>query len=194
MNAERMHAVARRLSSDIEETRLADLMDELQNALVNAANSPQDSHWQNEVSSLRTQVESALDASRVSEMAPLEIQVLEEWGVTDVVGPGLRAVVDRAFTANQITLATARDEIAEAADRLRDLRSQLTTLSEALRWFNVGAEELDEGEFEIDILVPRQAVRSELGALGAELQRLQEVLLPFVELGRTPLVVATDRS
>ncbi|MCP3879976.1 MAG: hypothetical protein GY701_16525, partial [Sulfitobacter sp.] len=197
MNVERLHAVARRLADDLSQNRLPELIGQLHTALSNAVNAPQDANQQNQVSSLRSQVESALDASSVDDFSPLEVQVLEELGITHLVGHELRQTVERAFVGNQITLATARDEIGEFVEPLSELQAQLTSLLDSLTWFDIGAEELASGQFEVDILIPREAVRNELGRLGDEFREIEDLLLPFVELAtgsRPPIEVRTIAS
>jgi hypothetical protein len=182
MNVERMHAVAKRLANDLQRTNLPELVAQLHSALTNAVNSPQDANQQNQVATLRAQVEAALEASEVDTFSPLEVQVLREWGVTHLLGAELRDALDQAFVGNQITLATASEQLGEFVQPLSELNQQLGSLLESLGWFKIESEDLEPGQFEIDILIPRSAVRNELGALGDEFKQLQALLLPFVEL------------
>jgi hypothetical protein len=146
------------------------------------SNAPQEASYQQTVSELRSQVRSALTNSVVNKMSPVEQQVLDEWGVSHLVGEALLSTIDDAFDRNQITVQTALEEINAVAPPVRQLVAHLEHLIEALSELNIGAEELDPGEFEIDVLIPRTAVRDELGALGRELAELERILLPFVEL------------
>jgi hypothetical protein len=51
-----------------------------------------------------------------------------------------------------------------------------------LEFFEIGAEELNAGEFEIGFLIPRSVVRDGLESLGKEFVQLKRLLGPFTEL------------
>lgn len=182
MNAERMHAVARKLREDLQETDLPGLLQRLAEAMTNMVNAPQEASYQQNVSELRAEIGNALRGSVVNTMSPLERQVLDEWGVSDVLGETLLEEIERAFDANQFTIQTALEEVTRFVDPVQGLQSQLDQLVGALEGLRIGAEELQPGEFEIDVLVPRAAVRDELGELGKEFTDLEKIMLPFVEL------------
>lgn len=182
MNAERMHAVARKLREDLRSTDLPGLLQRLTEAMTNMVNAPQESSYQQTVSTLRAELGTALRSSVVNSMSPVERQVLDEWGVSHLLGETLLEQVEAAFDGNQFTLQTALEEVTKFVAPLQGLQAQLDQLVGALEGLRIGAEELAPGEFEIDVLVPRAAVRDELGALGEEFSELEKILLPFVEL------------
>lgn len=182
MNAERLHAVARRVRDDLAATDLPGLMQRLAEALANMASAPQDPTHQSTVSTLRSELAAALTSSVVNTFSPLERQVIDEWGVAELLGAELLATVEQIFQANQITAQTAQEQIAELVTPLQALKAQLDQLTAAMAGLSVVSEELAPGEFEIDVLLPRAAVRNELGALGVELKELDDILQPLIEL------------
>jgi len=87
--------------------------------------------------------------------------------------------------------------MSQITERLNELVGNLDQLLATLPYFGVEQERLAPGEFEIDILVPRTAVRNSLGRLGAEFRELEQILLPFVELttgSRPPLEIRSIGS
>lgn len=182
MNAERMHAVARKLREDLHETDLAGVLQRLSEAMTNMVNAPQEPSYQQNVSTLRAEIGTALRDSMVNTMSPVELQVLDEWGVSHLLGEALLEQIENAFDANQFTIQTALEQVTSFVQPVQGLQSQLDQLVGALGGLRIGAEELQPGEFEIDVLVPRAAVRDELGELGTELTELEKILLPFLEL------------
>ena len=182
VNAERMHAVARKLREDLQETDLAGLLQRLSEAMTNMVNAPQEPSYQQNVSTLRAEIGTALRDSMVNTMSPVELQVLDEWGVSHLLGGALLEQIENAFDANQCTIQTALEQVSSFVQPVQGLESQLDQLVGALRGLRIGAEELQPGEFEIDVLVPRAVVRDELGELGTELTELEKILLPFLEL------------
>ncbi len=182
VNAERMHAVAQKLRADLEATDLPGLLQRLSEAMTNMANVPQEPSYQATVSTLRAQLGTALRNSVVNTMSPVERQVLDEWGVSQLLGEALLEQIEAAFEGNQLTIQTAQQEVSRVVAPIPVLQAHLDQLVSALEGLRIGAEELEPGEFEIDLLVPRASVRDELGELGNEFAQLERILLPFVEL------------
>lgn len=115
-------------------------------------------------------------------MSPVERQVLDEWGVSHLLGEALLEQIETAFDGNQFTIQTAQQEVERFVAPVQALQTQLDQLIAAMEGLRIGAEELDPGEFEVDVLVPRVAVRGELGELGKEFTELEKILIPFAEL------------
>lgn len=182
MNAERMHAVARKLHADLQATDLPGLLQRLSEAMTNMVNAPQEASYQTTVSTLRAEIATALGDSVVNTMSPVERQVLEEWGVSHLLGEALLEQIETAFDGNQLTIQTAQQEVERFVAPVQGLQTQLDQLIAAMEGLRIGAEELEPGEFEVDVLVPRVAVRDELGELGKEFTELEKILLPFTEL------------
>lgn len=182
MNAERLHAVARRVRDDLAESDLPGVLQRLVEGLQNMANAPQEPSYQSTVSELRSELTELLTRSDINDFSPVERQVVREWGVDELLGTELLAKVDQIFNENQITIQTAHQQVAELVAPVQALKDRLDQLIAALDGLRIGAEELQPAEFEIDILVPRAAVRNELGALGVELKELENILLPLIEL------------
>jgi len=182
MNADRMNAVAVRLREDLRATNLVDLMAQLDTALTNASNAPQDPNYGNQVAQLRSQVMGVLASSDVNSFSPVERQVLDEWQVTDLLGEHLAERIDSIFQGNQITVPAAAQQIHDLVGPLQAVLTNLDALIPSLEFLHIGREELDAGQFEVDILIPRKAVRDELGELGQEFRAINEMLLPLVEL------------
>lgn len=182
MNAERMHAVARKLHADLQATDLPGQLQRLSETMTSMVNAPQEASYQTTVSTLRAEVSAALRNSVVNTMSPVERQVLDEWGVSHLLGETLLEQIETAFDGNQFTIQTAQQEVERFVAPLQGLQAQLDQLTAAMEGLRIGAEELEPGEFEVDVLVPRAAVRDELGELGTEFTELEKILLPFVEL------------
>lgn len=182
MNAERLHAVARRIRDDLAESDLPGVLQRLVEGLQNMANAPQEPSYQSTVSELRSELTQLLARSVINDFSPVERQVVREWGVDDLLGTELLTKVNQIFNENQITIQTAQEQVAELVAPVQALKDRLDQLIAALDGLGIGAEELQPAEFEIDILVPRAAVRNELGALGVELKELENILLPLIEL------------
>ena len=82
-------------------------------------------------------------------------------------------------------------------DAVEELQGSLQSLLSAFSHFTLGKEDIAPGDAELSVLIPREAVASELPKLGEELLQIQRVLGPFSELAtglRRPLTVNTIAS
>jgi hypothetical protein len=81
-----------------------------------------------------------------------------------------------------MTPTAAAEELAPLAGRLNSLNDSVRQLLLAFEAFEIGAEELEPGEFEVGVLIPRPAVSNSLESLGAEFVAIDGILAPFYEL------------
>jgi hypothetical protein len=179
MNVERLHAIVNALAEDLAATTAPTLVRQLATALQQSA---QDPSQQQTASSTRQQLEQALADAPSNEFSPAWRQALEELGVADLFGTALLDQIEAIIARNDITPSAAAAELTPIADRLDQLNTALEQIRSALDFFNIGAEGLEPGEFEIGFLIPRPAVDDELEELGEEFVHLKRVLGPFLEL------------
>ena len=197
MNVERLHAIAKAVNAEIRQMELLGKMTALQSALTNQANSPQEPSYQQSVATSRQELVDVLTDAPSDSYTPTWRQVIDEMGFDDLVGAQLLKRIDEIFNRNQITTSVARDEVTQLTTDLQELVTALHSLLESLAYFEIGSEELDPGEAEVGVLIPRPAVDEELPKLGGEFEELQNILGPFLELAegsRPPLKVRTISS
>ena len=165
-------------------------MQQLRDALQNQVNAPQEPSYQQEVSTALQQLSESLAAAESNAFPPTWEQALEELGVQGLIGQPLADAVREVFERNQITPSVAHEEIEALTTRLEALASALDQLLDGLSHLRVGSEDLDPGEAEVGILIPRAVVSNELSQLGDEFVELQKLLGPFFEIvtGSRPAV------
>lgn len=178
VNTERLHAIANAVEAEISAGSLT-AVQELVTALRQAA---QDPGHQPAVSSLREQLGSQLRAAPSNGFSPAWREALTELGIADLLGESLLERVEEIFQRNEITLNTAADELQPYAERLAGLNEALERISGGFDYFQIGAEELAAGEFEVGFLIPREAVDADIGELGDEFVKIKRILGPFLEL------------
>jgi hypothetical protein len=182
MNAERLHAIARSLRAELDEADVPTLVRQLAEALQQQVGDPSQPAHQETVSNLRRQLDETLRQAPSNDFSPAWRQTVGEVGVDDLLGDTLRERIREIFERNEITPASAATELVEIADRIEAFSGALTQLLESFAFFDIGAEQLAPGEFEIGFLIPREAVGNELKELGREFVKLQSTLNPFLEL------------
>ncbi len=183
MNAERLHAIAFELRKDLQTTNAPGLIASLSDGLKNLAQNPSDASYQQQVAERRAELERALQASASNDFSPAWREAVEELGVSDLLGNNLHRAVDEILQRHEaITPSAASEELTSLASRVEELNNNLEALIVALHWFEIGSEELEFGQFEVGVLIPRAEVKNELGPLAEEFVALRKILLPFVEL------------
>jgi hypothetical protein len=178
MNAERLHAIVNALAEELSAADTPNVIRQLTSALQQ----PQDPSQQQVAANLRQQLEERLAQAPSNEFSPAWKQSLEELGVADLFGTPLLEQIESILARNEITPSAAATELATIADRLDALNAAISQIRPGFQFFNIGAEELEPGDFEIGFLIPRPAVDDELQELGEEFGRLKRILGPFLEL------------
>lgn len=197
MNVERLHAIAKAVNAEIGQMDLVGKMTALQSALTNQANAPQEPGYQQSVATSRQALADVLADAPSDSYTPTWRQAIEELGFDDLLGAELLERIDEIFNRNQITTSVARDDVTQLAAHLQELVTALQSMLDSLAYFKIGSEELEPGEAEVGVLIPRPAVKEELPKLGEEFEELQKILGPFLELAegsRPPLKVRTISS
>jgi hypothetical protein len=182
MNAERLHAIALALKAELTETESPSLLQQLVGALRQMVEDPNQPAHQQAVGAVRQQLYGALTGASSNDFSPAWREALDELGVAELLGENLRERIDVVLGRNEITPTAAADELAPLDARLQELNQALDSVLAGFQFFALGAEDLPPGAFEVGFLVPRPAVKEELGALGAEFIDLKRILGPLLEL------------
>jgi hypothetical protein len=182
VNAERLHAIARAYSEDVNRSGVQSRLVELTSALQNLVSQPNSPELQSAVSQARQNLSLAISTSQIDNWPATWQQALEEMGLRAFTGESLQHMVDGAFVENDLTPQTANARLAEISNTLTDELSVVASLVAALDRLHIGAEDLAPGEAEVMISIPRGEVHSNLPDLGAEFRRLDNILAPFEEI------------
>jgi len=182
MNAERLHAIVKAIRQDLGETDAAKLLTLLSKNLEALASQPSASAAQEQVSSILKTLAEKLKSASSNDFPPTWRQAIDEFGLTDLLGRRLNQRISRVFTRNQLTPAVALKEIQDLRDRVQSLGSAADQLLGSFEYLEIGAEELEPGQAEVGILVPRDFIKNRLDELGDELTELDQILGVFSEI------------
>ena len=197
MNAERLHAIAISVGQYLQSTNTLGLLQALSKALQAQVSQPQEPSHQQTVADRLAQLTEKLEQSPAEVFPPTWYQALEEFDVDGLFGEALVSRVKEIFAGNQITPTIVRDEINALVQRLSNFQETLSKIRDGFEALSIGAEKLEAGDAEIGILIPRDFVDHSLDKLGAELDELNGILLPFSEIageGRPSFKVRTLSS
>ena len=182
MNAEKLHAICRELQQEINESNLVAKLQQVVNSLQNVVNQPQQPGPQTTLTNNMNQLYATLSEASSNNFSPGWRQTLDEIGGFDLLGERLEERIRGVFERNQITPASALNEIAEMFKSLEKFKGAIDKVVSGFNTLNVGAEELEPGECELGVLVPREAVENKLNLFGEELQQLSFIFNTFSEL------------
>lgn len=192
MNAERLHALLQSIASDLQETQAVASLTALVAALQNQSSNPQAAQFQVEVGTVRDALIRALKAGPSNQLSPSYRHALEEMDVEHLLGASLAARVQAAFSGNDLTPAVVQSAVQSLVEKVTLLEQTASQTIAGLSYFEIGSEGLEPGEFEVNVMIPRAAVDTELRKLGEEFVQLESIFLPFEELttgSRPPLQV-----
>ncbi len=181
MNAEQLHSIIKAVKDEIEQTDLINQLSGLVNALkqvINQSQAPQ----QEALSKMLNHVFELLKNAPSDDFSPAWKQILEELCLAELLGKNLKNKLENIFHRTLITPATAQKEVIEILTSLQQFNEAIDNIINSFDIFHIGAEELEPGECEIGLLVPRKAVDNSLDKLGKELNELNFIFNTFSEL------------
>ena len=183
VNAERLHAIVTELQQELAATEEPALIERLIQSVTGLAQQPGQPAPEQQLAEVRRQLNENLASAPSNDYSAAMQRALKELGVADLLGIRLREQIEEIFDRNEITPSAAAEELRPIADRVNGLNNAIEQVRQGFDFFNIGSEELDPGEFEIEFLIPRPAIKNDLGALGDEFNQVKRILGPFLELG-----------
>ncbi|NMM86205.1 hypothetical protein B2J88_17825 [Rhodococcus sp. SRB_17] len=167
---------------DLAESSALSHLQQLSTALSNLSSQPGQAEYQRQVSTSLHALESALTNAQVNTFSPTWRQVLDETAMSELLGVSLLARVQAAIAENQLTPTVASSAVQQLFAELQALSTHVDQLLAALRHLQVGQEDLEPGECEIGVLVPRNFVSNRLDKFADELEELNRIFGTFSEL------------
>lgn len=182
MNAERLHAIAVAVLDDLKATKLDEILKQLIAALQNSVNQPNAPEFQKQVGDYRTALNASLLAAPSNDFSPTWKQAVQELGLRDLLGTNLQVRIEEIFNRNQITASIALNELQTIYSHLTWYREALEQIVSSFKRMNIGMEELEPGQCEIGMLVPRPAIHNRLDEFAKDLGDLNGIFGTFAEL------------
>ena len=182
MNTERLHAIVIAVIDDINTTSTEATLQQLVQSLQNQINQPQSPEFQSQVSQHLKTLYDALAVSKSNDYSPAWKQSLKGLGVQDLLGNSLRERIQEIFGRNQITPSVALQELQELHMQLATYKTSFDEVISSFKKLNIGSEQLEKGQCEVGILIPRPAVSNKLKELSKDLDRIEKLFGTFSEL------------
>jgi hypothetical protein len=180
MNVEHLHRVAQLVWDELESTDAPGLISRLRNGLETFSASPSDAQAQQLISEARLGLQGVLPDAPSNTLPRSDRQVLDEIGISEVLGQRLLDRVEEILTRNEMTPSVALSETEPINGRLKEVVESLQLLLRALDAFGIGMDDLVD-DYEVGVAIPRVA-KSTLPELGREFVELQKIFGTFEEL------------
>lgn len=181
MNAERLHAIAIALNKEMKAIKTVEKIQNLKESLDNTVNQnhPQ---YQEELAKNLQIVDSSLASCPSDNFSPAWRQLLSELGGDNLFGLSLHKQIQNIFQTNAITPAVALKQLEALLSKLEAFKEGLENLLSSFQQFKIGNEQLEPGQCEIGMLIPRDAVKNQLPNFAQELKELVFILNTFSEV------------
>lgn len=182
MNAERLHSIGVAIKEELAQTDLLANLQLLSSALVQQVNQPGQPQYQQEVARVLAALNDGAAQSSAPNYSPTWQQVLDEIGATSLLAPAVYERVAAIFARNQITPSIASTEVEALRTAVQIFAAAIDQLVASLVVLKIGREELDPGECEVGVLVPRGFVDNRLDKFSEELKEIDKIFGVFEEL------------
>lgn len=197
MNIEKAHAIFLAIRDEIKSDQTVSLFQQLVTALQNQVSQPQQPNHQQQVSAHLKNLRTKLSNAKSNNFSPAWRMMIEELEISDYLGVHLLETVDEIFSRNQITPATALEELNQIFPKLQSIEAALNQILTGFSSLKIGAEELEPGSCEIGVLIPRTAIKNNIENLSKELKEISGIFGTFEEIStgeRTGLELRTVSS
>jgi len=182
MNVEKLNSLAYDIVEENKTLQYVPKFQNVINTLQQVIAQPQQPQHQTNLSKQLDALKDALSSSLVNSLSPAWYQVLVELEIDDVLGNNLYQEIEKILSQNQITPAKAKEELNEHFSKLNSKITGFTNAVSGLETLGIGYDELEEGECEIGVLIPREYIKNDLGKLGDEIKELTFIFNNYSEL------------
>ena len=182
MNVERLHAIILSIKSEIDSIGIVSHLAQLTAHLQNVVSQPQQPTHQTKVAAAREEINTGLTSAASNDYSPAWRQTVSELGIDDLLGLRLKERIDAIFLQNQITPQVALKKIREIEQSLNSCSEAINQMVAGFKSFGIEAEQLNPGEGEVGILVPRPYLDNRFDELAKELKELNGILTVMGEI------------
>jgi len=198
MNAEQLHAISIELQEIINESQTKHLLSKLKSALQQLVSQP--SQHQELVAQTRSDLVENLSTSTYNEWTLNRLQIAKEIGSTEIFGFALASRIEQSFETNAATPEVIRTDIEQMETEVSEFDAALTQLIQSFEAFEIGFEELEAGEGEIGVIIPRATTdnlsdfTTDLKKINWELKTLADALTGTPENFQIRTISSSDFS
>ncbi len=181
MNVEKLLSFIEEIEDDFDKNDILPGLQRVVSSLQQYVGQPNPQTSQN----FRTTLDglnTSLDACDTNSLVPSKLSIFKEIDGYEYIGTGLRHRIETILSTNQVTPADSVQQLGELHTEVTGFYTRLSTTQEALTGFNIAPDELEENEYEIGIVFPREKFDSNLGSFRKEMQFVNLLVTTVSEL------------
>jgi hypothetical protein len=181
MNASRLREVVDLLLKIEEDSQLQSKLSQSINLLNNIIQQPQSENFQTQFASLLDNLHTT-SQKILGSLQPVQLSLIDELGGSKFFTTDIADFIDGNVKANVMTPAVARDKIQSFLTDRQKYLQQITQLKDALFTLGIEANNVQPGDAELGILIPRSLFDNDLELLIKELSEIRFVVRAFSEV------------
>jgi len=181
MHVGRLHAALERIKKEYEDKKILELLSQLQAGLQQSVSQP----TPDTAKAFKTQyskVLKVLSQSDVNTVTPTQRMIFDDIGASQYVGNGLLSRIKKLISSNQIVPANALSELNEVIQGLTTYLGSITNIINEFETLEIEYEELEPGEFEGGISIPRDVIEPSLEDLAKEFASIDTFVKTIKEI------------
>lgn len=182
MNVEKVHKLANDIVTENSKLGILDKFQSMIDDLQNIISQPNQPHFQNNLATTLKELKGSLQKSLTNTLSPAWYQMLVDLEIDDIMGNNLDKRIENIFAKNQITPATAKQELEEIFNKLTNKYTGFSNIVNGLKSLNIGYDELEENVCEIGFLIPRDFIENNIECLAREIKEINFILNSYSEL------------
>lgn len=181
MNVERLYTVAKEISEDFNRTGALNLLTQISKSLNNIISQQNNGTHLQQITTQLGQLKEKLATSTMNDFPPLWVQAANALGFSPF-GNELYEEVNELIQKNQLTVPEAKKGIDELSNRLNARKQALDQMITSFKTLELESEDIQPGECEVGVLVPRKFVDNDLKSLSDEFKNIGEIFGVFEEI------------
>jgi hypothetical protein len=183
MKAERLRSVVDLLLEEFRGANLGSVFSQLSSFAQQALQNPNDPAAQSNYSKAIKALRERMLADPYRDWPESYKDIASEIGASDLLGNRLLERIDQASRNSSLGLPSLVAELNQLHQEANGLQQRLDAAATSLKGLGVQPDELEAGEAEMGILLPRDAFDETLRGLADEAREFDKNLRPFAELG-----------
>jgi len=181
MRVGKLYAAIDLIADEFDEYEIEQKLTQLQSALNTSVSSPNEQNTQ-AFREKYAEIGETLKSCETNNATPTQRRIFDEIGATQYIGKGLWEKISTIIAENNITPASAFQEIVTINQKLHSFHKSVKTLNDEFGNLDLEYDDLKSGEAEIGIAIPPKIVKSNLHGLKEEIHEFDRAFKVFREL------------
>lgn len=179
MNAEQLHTVSTIVIDDVQETEILRHLSKFSSALNSLSTNPGDENSQRHVRDIKLRLFDSLERLKLKRWPAGLRQTIAELGGPNFDSDEIKTTIEKSLQTEAMTPATVRERVDEISSEITTFVGKLETLNSAFSDLGIVEQQLQSGEVELGVLIPRRHIDNRLDKFAEEVANFDRALKSF---------------